>query len=59
VNSNGLADDQSIADQFSDGLSGIGVGDLVDFVRIKPDLALAAANDGRSQALLGAKIDPI
>jgi hypothetical protein len=59
VNSNRLANDQSIANQFSDCLSGIGVGDLIDFIGIEPDLALAAANDGRSKALLGAKVDPI
>ena len=52
VNSNGLADDQSIADQFSDGLSGIGVGDLVDFVRIKPNFAFAAFQHCGRQTLL-------
>lgn len=44
VHGNGFADDKAIADEFSDGLTGIGIGDFVDFVRIQPDLALAAAD---------------
>lgn len=49
---NGLADDKAIADEFADGLAGIGVRDLVDFVRVEPDFALAAANNRGGQALL-------
>ena len=48
-----LADDEAVADHLSDGLAGVGIRDLVDFIGIEPDLALATANDRRSKALLG------
>ena len=54
----GLVDDEAIAQQLADGLAGVGGGDFVDFIRIQPDLALAAADHGRGQALLCAKVDP-
>ena len=47
-----FADDEPIGDQFTDGLARVGVRDLVDFVRVKPDLALPAAGNGRREALL-------
>jgi hypothetical protein len=47
-----FADDEAIADQFTDGLTGIGVGDFVDFIRVEPDLALATANYRGGEALL-------
>ena len=53
-----LANDETIGHELSDCLTGVGVGDFVHFVRIEPDLALAAANDGSGEALLGAEIDP-
>lgn len=59
VHGNGLADDQAIADQLADGLAGVGIGDLVDLVRVEPDLTLAAADHGGGEALLGAKVDPV
>jgi hypothetical protein len=59
VHRNGLADDEAIANEFADGLAGIGVGDFVHFVGIEPDLALAAANHGGSEALLCPEIDPV
>lgn len=58
MHSYGLADDEAIADEFADGLAGVGIGDLVDFVRIEPDLAFATADDGCRQALLSSKVDP-
>jgi hypothetical protein len=58
VHGNGLADDEAITDQLADGLAGVGVRDLVHLVGVEPDLALAAADDRRRQALLGAKVDP-
>ena len=54
-----LADDQAIADEFADGLTGVGVGDLGDLIGVKPNLALATANHGGGEALLGAKVDPV
>ena len=33
-----LADDEAIVDEFADGLSGVCVTDLGDFVRVEPDL---------------------
>lgn len=59
VHRHGLVDDETIAQQLADGLARVGGGDFVDFVRIQPDLALAAADHGRGQALLGAKVDPV
>lgn len=53
-----LADDQAIGNELADGGAGVGVGDLVDLVRVEPDLALTAAGDGARQALLGAEVDP-
>lgn len=59
VHSDGLADDEAIGYKFADGLAGIGVGDLVDFVRVEPDLAFPAADDRGGEPLLGAKVDPV
>ena len=59
VHGDGLPDDEAILDELADGLPRVGVGDFAGFVRVEPDLALAAADDGRREALLGAKIDPI
>jgi hypothetical protein len=58
VHGNRLADDEAICDKFADGLARVGIGDFVDFIRVEPDLALAAADDGRRQALLSSKVDP-
>ena len=52
VHGDRLADDEAIGDQLADGLTGVCVGDFVDFIGIEPDLALAAASDGRREALL-------
>jgi len=59
VHGNRLADDEAIANEFADGLAGIGVGDFVHFVGIEPDLALATANHGGCEALLCPEIDPV
>jgi hypothetical protein len=59
VHGDGLADDEAIADQLSDSLSGIGVGDFVDFIGIEPDLAFAAADDRRREALLSTEVHPV
>lgn len=58
VHGDGLADDEAIADELADGLAGVGVGDLVHLIGVEPDLALAAADHGGGEALLGAKVDP-
>ena len=58
MHGDGLANDEAIGDELADGLAGVGVGDLIDFVRVEPDLALAAVGYGRRQALLRAEIDP-
>ena len=59
VHGDGFADNEAICDEFSDGLTGVGVGDLAGLIGIEPDLALSAADDGGRQALLGCKVDPI
>jgi len=56
VHGNWLADDEAIAHQFSDGLARVCIGDLLDLVRVEPDLAFAAADDGRREALLCSKV---
>lgn len=58
MHGDGLADDEAIADEFADGLTGVGVGDLADLVGVQPDLAFTAANDGGRKALLRAEVDP-
>jgi outer membrane receptor protein involved in Fe transport len=58
VHRHGLADDEAIGNELSDGLAGVGVGDLALLVGVEPDLALAAADDGRGEALLGSQVDP-
>jgi len=58
VHGDRLADDQAIRDELADGLAGVGVGDLVHFVRVEPDLALTAVGHGGREALLSAKVDP-
>ena len=59
VHGDGLADDETIADELADGLARVGVGDLVHLIGVEPDLALAAADHGGGEALLGAKVDPV
>ena len=59
VHGHGLADDEAIADELADGLTGVGVGDLVHLIGVEPNLALAAAHHGGGEALLGAKVDPV
>lgn len=59
VHGDGLLDDEAIGNQLADGLAGVGVGDLADLVGVKPDLALAATDDGRRKALLGTEVDPV
>ena len=59
VHGDGLADDEAIADELADGLTGVGVGDLVHLIGVEPNLALAAADHGGGEALLGAKVDPV
>ena len=58
MHGDGLADDEAIGDELADGLARVGVGDLVDFVRVQPDLALAAVGHGGREALLGTEVDP-
>ena len=44
MHGNLLADDEAIVHKLADGLAGVGVGDLVHFIRVEPDLALATAD---------------
>ena len=48
-----FADNKAIGDEFADGLTGIGIRDLIDFIRVEPNLALSAAGDGGGESLLG------
>uniref|UniRef100_T1DJ50 Putative secreted protein n=1 Tax=Psorophora albipes TaxID=869069 RepID=T1DJ50_9DIPT len=45
VHHDGLLDDQTVLDQLADALAGVGVSNLVDFIRIQPDLLLAASHN--------------
>ena len=59
VHGDGLADDEAIADELADGLTRVGVGDLGHLIGVEPNLALAAADHGGGEALLGGKVDPV
>ena len=43
---------KTILDKFADVLPGVGIGDLIDLIGIKPDLVLAAFHNRSGQALL-------
>ena len=58
MHGNRLANDEAIGDELADGLAGVGVGDLIDFIWVEPDLALAAVGHGRREALLRAEVHP-
>lgn len=53
VHGDWFLDDEAIGEEFSNSLAGVGIGDLVQLVRVEPYLALAAAGDRRSEPLLG------
>ena len=59
MHGDGLLDDKTILEELADGVAAVGVGEFVRLVRVHPNLALAAAGDGRRQALLSGKIDPV
>jgi hypothetical protein len=59
VHSDGFADDEAILHELANGLAGVGVGNLAGLVRVEPDLALSAADNGGRKALLRGKVDPI
>ena len=54
-----LADNKAIRDEFADCLAGVGIGDFVDFIGIKPDLAFSTACNRGGEALLSSEIDPV
>lgn len=54
-----LADNLAILDKLADVGAGVCVGNVVLLGGVEPDLALADAEDGRSKALLGAKVDHV
>ena len=59
MHSNGLLDDETIGDEFADGLTGVGIADFAHFVGIEPDLALACADHGGREALLSTEVHPV
>uniref|UniRef100_A0AAR2LNX5 Globin family profile domain-containing protein n=1 Tax=Pygocentrus nattereri TaxID=42514 RepID=A0AAR2LNX5_PYGNA len=52
VHRHGLLDYQTILHQLADLLTGVGIGNLIGFVGVQPDLLLATAQDAGRQALL-------
>lgn len=58
VHGDRLLDDEAIGDELADRLAGVGVGNLGHLVGVEPNLALAAAQHGRRQALLGPQVNP-
>lgn len=54
VHGDRLADNEAIGEELADRLAGVGVGNLVDFGGVEPDLAFTAAHDGGGEPLLGA-----
>ena len=59
MHGNWFSDYEAICNKLSDGLTRVGIADFTDFIRIEPDLALAAANDTGSKAFLCRKVDPV
>jgi hypothetical protein len=59
MHGDGLADDEAICNELSDGLAGVGIGDFADLVGIEPNLAFSTANHRGRQPLLSGEIDPI
>jgi hypothetical protein len=59
VHSNLFPDDKAIGHEFADRLAGVGIGYFAHFVRIKPDLALAASNNRCGKSLLGPEVNPM
>lgn len=59
VHRHGLADNETIGDELSDRLTGVGVGNLRLLAGVEPDLALAAADDRRGKTLLSSQVDPV
>ena len=58
VHGNGLADDEAVGNELAYRLAGVGIADLGHLIGVDPYLVLAAADDRRGQALLGAEVDP-
>ena len=58
VHSDLFADDEAVGDEFTDGLTGVGIRDFVHFIGIKPDFALAAPRNGGGKALLRTEVNP-
>ena len=54
-----LSNNEAITDEFSDCLARVGVGDLVYFVGVEPDLAFPTAYHRRGQAFLRGEVDPM
>ena len=52
MNDSGLLHDETIAIQLGNIASRVGQLNFIDFVRVQPDLALSALEDGSSEALL-------
>jgi len=48
----GLLDDEAVLDEAADVLPRVGVGDLVDLVRVHPDFVPATFHDGCGKPLL-------
>jgi hypothetical protein len=59
VHGDWFLDDEAIGEELPDGLAGVGVGDFVQLIGIEPDLAFAAASDGRGKPLLSSKVHPV
>jgi hypothetical protein len=54
-----LANDKTIFGKLADCLTRVGGGDFGGFIRIEPNLALSAVENGRRKAFLGGEIDPM
>lgn len=58
VHGDGLLDDEAIGNELADRLARVGVADLGDLIGVEPDLALADAQDGGREPLLGPQVNP-
>ena len=51
VHNSGLLDHEAILHELADVLTRVGVGDLVDFIGVEPDLSLSTLEHGGSKSM--------
>jgi hypothetical protein len=54
----GLADDKTVLDELANVLARVGIGDLIGFVGVEPNLSLTTLENAGSKFLLASKVNP-